>query len=196
MKRLLFVGSVERSCCREVLRGIADEPQLLQEWIIHPHARPATLAGWRALLRDLQPEAVLAYEPPVPAILPELVKHDRPLIALVGQVAHPAPWLMLDDEAIGRMAAAHFLERRFHEFAMIGYAEPACYRQRAAGFQERLQWAQCQSHQLLLDLAPLRPNTDQRPQIVLDFLRALPRPCALFAGDDDGVCREPEQPDR
>lgn len=184
MKRLLFVGSAERSCCREVLRGVADEPQLLQEWIIHLHPRPATPAGWRALVRELQPEAVLAYEPPAPGMLTELAKRDRPLIAIVGQPTQPAPWLMLDDEAIGRMAAAHFLERRFREFASIGYAEPA-YRQRASGFHERLQWAQCQPRQLLLDQPPLRPNTDARPQAVLDFLCALPRPCALFAGDDD-----------
>jgi LacI family transcriptional regulator len=185
MKRLLFVGSVDRFCWREVLRGLADEPRLLQDWIVHPHPGPATLAGWRALLRDQQPDAVLSCQPPAKRILPELQKRGLPLVFIATQVAHPAPWLLLDNAAIGRMAAEHFLERHFQEFAYIGYADPALYPQRGAGFAERLQWAQCQPRQLQLEQERLLPNRAQCPQVVLDFLRALPRPCALFAADDD-----------
>ncbi len=185
MKRLLFIGAVDRYCWREVLRGLADEPRLLQGWIVHPQPNPATLAGWRALLRDVQPDAVLTCEPPVQGAVPELQKRGLPLISVIGQVEHSLPWLLLDNAAIGQMAAAHFLERRFHAFAYIGYVAPELYPQREAGFQERLERAQCQLHQLRLDQPPLRPNTDQHPQVMLDFLRSLPRSCAVFAGDDD-----------
>ncbi len=185
MKRLLFIGSVNRHGCREVLRGLADEPRLLQDWIVRPHDNPATLAGWHTLLRDLEPEAVLFAEVPVPSALPELRKTERPLFSIINPVEPSLPSLLFDNVAIGRLAAEHFLERRFHEFAYVGYLAPQLYRQRAAGFAERLQLEKGPLHQYWLEPVPLRPHTDQRPQGLLDFLRTLPRHCALFAGDDE-----------
>ena len=161
MKQLLFIGTVERYCWREVLRGLADDPRLLQEWIVRPQPVPASLAGWRTLVRDLHPEAVMTCEPLAIAILPLINEYSLVL------------------------AAEHFLERHFREFACIGYAQPTHYAQRLAGFEERLRVAQCSLHKLMLTEGTLRPQMDQSPQAVLQFLRTLPRPCALFAGDDD-----------
>jgi len=80
--------------------------------------------------------------------------------------------VLSDNRAIGRVAAEHFKERGFREFAFFGISSNWYSRERLEGFRERV--GACR----VLD-SPGSEARELRP-----FLRALPQGTALFCAND------------
>lgn len=84
-----------------------------------------------------------------------------------------------DDSAIGQMAARHFKENLFENFAYIGLREHRYGVVRGESFAEGIFPSVCQH--LWLDAYP---NPDAAHEAIKSFLRALPRPTAILAAND------------
>ena len=89
-----------------------------------------------------------------------------------------------DSRQAGHLAAEHFLERGFWNFAFCGYEGRVWSQRRQEGFVERLQEAgfPCQVYQP----AALKHGLSwkQELQMVMAWLKSLPRPVAVMACND------------
>jgi LacI family transcriptional regulator len=89
-----------------------------------------------------------------------------------------------DSRQAGRLAAEHFLERGFCNFAFCGYEGRVWSQRRQEGFTERLQEAgfSCQVYQP----APLKHGLfwKQELPMVMAWLKSLPRPVAVMTCND------------
>jgi LacI family transcriptional regulator len=92
----------------------------------------------------------------------------------------------MDNAAIGRMAARHFLDRGYRNFAFFHHWDLGVSRRRRDSFETKL--ARYGHHCEVLSWHKgwgKRPDTrDQRHRWLIHNLTALPKPLALFATRD------------
>jgi LacI family transcriptional regulator len=138
-------------------------------------------------LRRLSPAGAIAYVCTRP--LATAVRRFRgSVVNVCGALAGlPFPAVGIDNEAVGRTAADHFLGRGFKRFAFLGHGGFAFSTRREEGFACRL-WET--GYSVATYHAPggedFRPNGRPiGPSTRLgDWLQRLPKPCALFACND------------
>lgn len=98
----------------------------------------------------------------------------------------PVPRSMVDNFAIGTLAAEHLLERGFRNYAFYGMRDLDYSKQRLRGYQTRLKSGgyQCESF-TLPSTFDLRGNVwlSQQKRLT-EWLAKLPSPCGLFAASD------------
>lgn len=89
--------------------------------------------------------------------------------------------------SIGKMAAEHLLDRGYRHFAYVGYHNLTWSRERKAGFARRINEA---GYTVSSFKAP-RPQTkrfwENEQTALADWLKSLPKPLGLMAGNDDGA---------
>jgi LacI family transcriptional regulator len=105
-----------------------------------------------------------------------------PVINVSHALADPLlPRIGVDEDEVGRLAAEHFLDAQFRHFAYMGRADAAGFTgRRGVNFVEHLRQAGHNCHQL-----ESRRQKDKDPcEMLLDQLRALPKPIALFSPND------------
>jgi LacI family transcriptional regulator len=92
--------------------------------------------------------------------------------------------VFVDAPKTGRLAAEHFLERGFWNFAYCGYEQRLWSEQRMAGFSDRLREAGISSH--VYQPAKHRGvlHWKQEMPMVISWLKSLPRPVAIMACND------------
>ncbi len=188
MKRLLFVGPVEKYFVREMLRGLALEGRFMQAWTVRTHAVPESAEAWKLLLKQVQPDAIVAHAHLNADERLVLQRRGRPLVLLETTQPVEALRLAVDGEAIGRQAADYFLEHQFHQFAYAGYAGRPAFEQRGEAFRQRLEQAGFPVRIIQLDPAqdaspPLAAGRLQR--LAADLHRLPAAPCAVFCGNDE-----------
>lgn len=95
--------------------------------------------------------------------------------------------VVMDDTAVGRMAAQYFHERGYRHFAFVGNGTHAFSLDRQAGFAG---WLQAHGH-AVFDFVHSTPEFDPRPKprilyhaAMAEWLSGLPKPCAIFAAND------------
>lgn len=96
------------------------------------------------------------------------------------------PVIRKDNHAIGKLAAEHFLDRRFSNFAFV--SDPLMRpwsSERYDGFRRTLNLAgfNCSAYRSSASRARL-PWSRERP-FLIKFLNALPKPVAVFAANDE-----------
>src|SRR5258708_2117254 len=133
--RIALVFEFSQGFNEGVLRGIAGFARPRLPWLFR-HVAPRR-AAMRAL-SEWKPHGVIA------------MPHDRELAAMLRALAAPrvlvahvesdpgAPFVINDDEAIGVLAAQHFLERGFRRCAFIGWPFLAFADGRERGFRRTL----------------------------------------------------------
>jgi len=110
-----------------------------------------------------------------------------PLVNTTNIASLPLPRVAVDDVAAGRLAAQHFLERGFTNFAYVGFAQQHSPQSRQTAFIAELRKNRFEPHVYSrFDLLPFRRGetwgaVDPRFR---QWLLALPKPVALFAYHD------------
>jgi len=94
-----------------------------------------------------------------------------------------APWVKSDDSAIARLAANHFLERGFRDFAFCGDSRFSWSNRRAEQYGILIRGAGRECH----TYEPVRPasNSHEEVEAIAAWLNRLPRPVAVFACYDN-----------
>lgn len=93
------------------------------------------------------------------------------------------PWVKSDDAAVAHLAAQHFIERDFREFAFCGNGRFSWSRRRGERFGQFIRAAGRACHEYT---PPRRlPNSDVEVDAIADWLVGLPRPVAVFACYDN-----------
>ncbi|TWT29223.1 Xylose operon regulatory protein [Posidoniimonas corsicana] len=98
----------------------------------------------------------------------------------------PVPRAMVDNLAIGKLAAEHLLSRGFTNFAFYGLSDVEYSRQRWIGFSERLAQndATCERHLSTPTFGFRGTVWLEQHQQISTWLQQLPTPCGVFAVSD------------
>jgi len=114
--------------------------------------------------------------------------YSRPWVSVLVQPDDPdALFVTLDEDAVGRLAAEYFLDRRFVHFGFLGNSEQEFSTQRAEAFEYALSEKGFKCSALLY---PTKiHDADKRKRESIDrrkakWLESLPKPVAVFACDD------------
>jgi LacI family transcriptional regulator len=178
---LLFVET-SREFGRGLLHGIARYSRLHGPWRVYrwPGALDSLLPEWKylkidgAVVRDVK-----AVEGLVHSGLPVIfAQHNKESYA-------PFPAIITDSAAIGCMAAEHFLDRGFQNFAYCGLDEFLWSRKRAEHFTRRVEQAGFAVN--LYNQPTTRAGRAARREQdrIADWLRSLPKPAAVMCCNDD-----------
>lgn len=192
-RKVLLMIETSRAYGRAILRGIARYSRAHGPWIIHRPApfywdRPAQedsidqlleLGIDGAILRERarreQIEAILATGLPV-------------IVAPYTEPFDSVPNIISDDHAIGQMAANYFMHRGFRQFAYCGFGDLYFWsRERGRGFCQRVRQAGYQAHYYEQEegMSASPRSWSREPDMLIDWLKALPKPVGLMACNDD-----------
>ena len=197
---------------RQIIAGIVKYARTVGPWALHldsreqmfdPNWTPLWLDRWRGsgLIARLQSQslaaAVAATGVPVVDVLGEArasAETDLPAGAVSSFTKHgksatgagsPFPLIRPDDEAIGRLAAEHMLDRRFQHFAIAGIRDAAWSYRRQRTFVATVQQRGCPCE--LLEMEPGAFGDDAWDRFVESTaatLRRWPRPLGVMLAAD------------
>jgi len=85
----------------------------------------------------------------------------------------------------GRLAAEYFLKKGFKNFAFYGFNNIVWSRERAEGFEERIQEAGYNVHHYQLKDSKSTDLWYYKPSALSEWLKSLPKPIALMSCDDN-----------
>jgi LacI family transcriptional regulator len=95
------------------------------------------------------------------------------------------PWVGSDHAAIGRMGAAHLLERGFRQFAFCGFSNELWAKQRLGGFRSEVEKKNASVS--VYETSWRGPNTirwDKDIEQIAEWVEALPKPVGIMACND------------
>jgi len=185
---VFFADSFFEHFSRLVALGILDAPEFEGRWqlrILPPPRKASEMAG---LLSRLSPSAAVIFRLERD-LVSMLLKHKIPCV-VVDDDTHPwanIPVIEIDHEAVGRLAADYFLERRHYHFAVARTSERALFAKRQRGFVRRLAKSKYSCNVFLMPggegITKLF-HTHRAPLRTRKWLLKLPKPCAIFATND------------
>jgi len=166
-----------------VLRGVADYAQQHARWtfVLSPETfvmRFRSLQGWSGngviALIDTKAEAAAARKLGVPVVNLSGALRDAGI-----------PRVMVDSQAIGRLAAEHLLECGFQRFAYFGVRDLWYAQERLKGFIERLkqEGCQCSVYEVPSGITDRQPWHHGQQQLAR-WLKSLKAPVGLMACTD------------
>lgn len=169
---------------RQILRGITRYLRSHQPWSVFLEQRelwtapPQWLKNWKG-------DGVICRKT-TPQLAEMLARTNVPLVDVSDcDPALGAPRISSDDQAIGRLAADHLLERGFRHFAFAGFSGQVWSIGRLAGFTARL--AERGHDARIFEspwIGPEARTWEREQQQITKWLSGLPRPLGLMACND------------
>jgi LacI family transcriptional regulator len=192
---LVFTQGMEYG--RRILLGIRAYVQTGKPWIFQLGMPSADL---NPVLAEWDPAGVIGYIF-TPEHRDQVMALGRPIVNVSSQRLDIAlPRVGIENRRVGELAATYFLDRGMHHFAFFGFVKSAYTAERREGYLAtlRARGATCDEYQGAAAAATPPPTTSTsragpapagkalRRELESDgrWLRDLPRPCAVFAGDD------------
>ena len=169
---------------RGVLRGIQEHVTGQGHWVVHnASCEPRMLPA----LREWAPNGVIA-QVSDDETAQGLLAWGGPVINTTSAMGGlPFPLVDVDHEAVGVMAAEHFLERGHTDFAFFGSDKTGFSTGRERGYRARLQSEGHQVHACHADSLLVRNRAEswvRTEEEIERWLLELPRPCAVFVSND------------
>lgn len=168
---------------RDILHGIKAFAANRPRWVFSPIA-PDCRAPESPLVKKQDGFIAHIF---TDALANALKRLRRPVVNVSGVLPElPFPRVVVDHEAVGRMAAQHLLERGMRRFAFVGFPQHAFSLGREAGFIRELEKAGYQADVFHDRMQKLGDPTGQWPwnESLLAWLQSLARPLGLFASND------------
>lgn len=178
---LLFIET-SREFGRGLLHGIARYSRLHGPWRVHrqPAGLDSSLPEWKdlridgAIVRDVKMAEHVAHSG-FPVIF---AQHNKDSYA-------PFPAIITDSEAIGNIAAEHFLDRGFQNFAYCGLDDYIWSRMRAQHFARRVRQAGFTVDLYRPPVSRAKRQWKHEQISVVNWLKSLSKPVALMCCNDD-----------
>jgi LacI family transcriptional regulator len=197
VKRIAIVIELAVGYREDVLRGLLRFVQAKPDWVYQGcELRNNELLA----LRKWKPDGIVVGFHDI-AMASPLRKLRVPIVDVYNWLDLPgAARVGIDDDAVGRMAAEHFLQRGFKHVAMIGETSALYSAQRRDGFLRTIEEAGIVCDRIGQVAVPtvswsiaFRTTSDATLRA---WLRRLPKPTGIFATDDDwaltlsGLCNQ------
>ena len=172
-------------------RGIIEYSKLHGEWglttQIPLYLEKQTSQNKPIILKDAGFDGAIAYIPNQNKAkqvsfkgLPAIVAHYTEESNL-----YNIPYIVCNNEAIGKMASAFFNERGFRNLAFYGFSGFVWSTQRQESFINSNSDISLQTKLYLTTSAVFTKNTQKEKQKLANWLKKLPKPMAVLAANDD-----------
>ena len=188
--KVALLVETSREFGRELLRGIARYAQQHGPWSFYvtpgdfvqemPKMKQWGGTGIIARVTDASiAKAIVSARLPtiVVGLSSEQKRPDNPLAHFVE--------IGPDESEIARLAAEHFLDRHFRNFAYVGMEERAWSQPREQAFCSFLREAGYTPHVYRQPKRDRDRDWEREQNILAEWIRTLPKPLALFACNDD-----------
>jgi LacI family transcriptional regulator len=165
---------------RDILRGIARYAREHGPWSIYhePRSLEESVPGW---LRDWDGDGIIARIQNA-QIAEAVAASAVPVVDVLGVARRPGlPWAHVDNPAIARLAAAHFLERGFRHFGYCGVDGVNWSDGRRDAFARSV--AEAGGTCSVISIRGRASWEDEQDRLG-GWVRGLPRPCAVMACND------------
>lgn len=162
----------------DVIAGVQEFARSKGDWVIEVCP---TLDITIASTRTWTPHGILvnSSDGNWPSLLRKL---SAPTVQVGGPEIPNIPRVTTDNYAIGQMAAGHFLERAFKQFAFCGYESLDWSRQRESGYRDGIAAA---GHDCISFLGVMGEiYAGAITGALAEWIRSLPKPIAIFAAHD------------
>ncbi|QHI69149.1 AraC family transcriptional regulator [Tichowtungia aerotolerans] len=170
---------------QNILLGVSKYVHDHPDWVIHLVQSDSPVL--EEDLRSWGPDGVISGMVDLPSGMQDQ-RYSLPWVSVLAQPDdETVPFVTIDEDAVGRMAADYFINRRFRHFAYLGNEEHEFSLQRADAFEYALKEKGIDCHTLLYPTKVY--GIDKRKRTSIDrqkakWLAALPKPVALFACND------------
>ncbi len=138
-------------------------------------------------LRKWKPDGIVAHLF-VPELARKVIQLRKPLVNTTSNVADlTVPLIEVDHQAVGRLAAEHFLDRHFRHFGFFGSTWAHSSKIRKVGFSAKLVEAGYSVSSCYADYLPrlsIDANWRNLDQKVQQWLKKLPKPVAILTCND------------
>jgi len=185
-QRIALLMGQDLSFCRDAIRGIRAYAMQKSNWIFRNGPAELQIVPY---LRDWQPHGIIA-NLFLPEAARQVVNLRRPVVdtaCTLDELSGKIPTVDVDHAVIGRLAAEHFIERGYVNYAFFGsqtarYSKmrEASYRQRLAedGFEVSCCYGEC--------LRYMTTTTGWKAvdRQTMHWLKRLPKPAAIFVSND------------
>lgn len=168
---------------RDILRGIARYTRECGPWSIYhePRSLEESVPRW---LNEWDGDGILARVQNA-QIAEAVVASGIPAVDVLGVVRRPElPLVHVDNGAIARLAAGHYLERGFRWFGFCGHEGVNWSDERRDAFSQAV--AEAGGECLVYAEAGGRENWEDDQDRLAAWVQSLPRPCAVMAANDPG----------
>jgi LacI family transcriptional regulator len=168
---------------RAILRGITRYINENGPWSVYhePRSLDGELPSW---LADWQGDGIIV-RAQNPRIAENVLRTGIPAVDVLGVAAGcKLPLVHVDNRKISRLAAEHFLERGFKNFAFCGIAGLNWSEERGGAFQEAIceQGFSCEIS--MLPATSANDSWEQSQDRLGDWLSSLPKPVAVMTSHD------------
>ena len=173
---------------RGLLRGIAKYSKLHGPWNFYREL--PFYAGCRqgkydlAKLKNINPDGAIIREP-IPALVRHFKKVGIPLIISPNLIDTQIPTIRTNGKKIARLAAEHFIDRGFKNFAYCGFEEMHWSKSRYENFEHEIKSRNYHLHHFFATVNKLVNPQKNDLKKILNWLRDLPKPVGLMACNDD-----------
>jgi len=174
-----------RACGRGILRGIAKYCRLCNVWRLSQKPPFYLIDGESEELswpENWVADGMIISQPEVPETI---MKIGVPIIGIdVREKIPNMPNIIGDADSIAQMAASHFFERGFRNFAYCGFEDIDWSIERGLKFDEIVTEAGFHCHRYR-QTEKKRRSWDDELFFVAEWLSSLPKPLAVFSCNDD-----------
>ena len=183
-KRVLFVGNLAIAYNRDVLRGVAEyagqQPAIRVFFPDNFH--PADLP---ALIRCDIHGVIVAGCPPAWKLPERISRRGVPAVDVSAELETSSlPRVVTDDAAVGRMAADYFIDRGFKRLVYYGMSQRYWSDARRDGFIAQAAARGADARYFHKQQAEAEDRAGLFPGTAASWLKKLPKPTAIYAGDD------------
>jgi len=195
LKKVILLIDKSGALGRGLLKGIARYSQLHGHWLVFDEQTFCFSKNSAASpIREIRNFGADGIIMPRSTIKEDILALGLPCIISELRVQMPSiPYervgsfnILGDDLAAGKMAAEHFLDRGFKNFAFCGHDRVFWSEERASGFTKRIEQAGFTTSIYNQPATRRRPNSRQKQQRVLSqWLNSLPKPAAVMACNDE-----------
>ncbi|AQT69046.1 Xylose operon regulatory protein [Anaerohalosphaera lusitana] len=130
-------------------------------------------------------DGIIAHTDDAQTLLPAIDLGIPMIVQGIKDVCQNLPTIIADDTAVGKMAAEHFLDRNFKNFAFCGFDEMYWSQLRKQGFGDAVQEAGYDLHAFAHPQANDKRWQENEQALLVEWLEALPKPVGIFACNDD-----------
>ena len=184
LRRIALLMGQDAGFHRQVLQGIRAYAVDKKSWLFHDAPlEPSTLRP----LREWNPHGIIAHVVDR-KIARELLRLRKPLVDTACAIPGlKTPTVDVDHVALGRLAAQHFLERRYRHFGFFGSGTVYYAQVRESSFRQAVGKAGFEVSACHMEYVPRLPAQVSWKSVnrqVRQWLRRLPKPVAVLADHD------------
>lgn len=183
-RRVALIVETSSIYGRQVLAGITRYMRMFDDWSVFLEQRdvtqkpPSWLTKWAG-------DGIIS-RTTTPHLLQAVAATGVPLVELTDRHQdHGLTHVWSDDNAIGRLAAEHLLERGFRHFGFCGYTKEAWSERRQRSFAQHISAAgfQCKDYESAWHGPHVLPWEEEQQRLT-QWLQSIPHPCGIMACND------------